>query len=76
MEISIDNNEKNESSVFKESLINYTEIDEAHEQIKTLKKENKNNLIKLESIKNRINNLKKQECENRKKKIINARRRT
>ena len=61
MEISIDNNEKNESSVFKESLINYTEIDEAHEQIKTLKKENKDNLIKLESIKNRINNLKKQE---------------
>ena len=72
MEFSIDNDDEQNSEIFeyKDSDINYCETEVAHDQIKTLKKEQRDNLIKLETIRNRINNLKKQDYETRKKILL------
>ena len=72
MEFSIDNDDEQNSEIFeyKDSDMNYCETEVAHDQIKTLKKEQRDNLIKLETIRNRINNLKKQDYETRKKILL------
>ena len=72
MEFSVDNDDEqnNQSFEFKDIDMNYCQTEFAHDQIKNLRREQRDNLNKLETIKNRINNLKKQEFENRRKILL------